>query len=72
MNSPSSVSEKTNVSRPFWVPEGVNFDSLPEELKIAITGIINPAYHALVISASIGLEQSTGLTIVHLLRQGEV
>ena len=67
MNSPSSVSEKVDVIRPYWVPDGVSFDSLPEELKIAIAGIVNPAYQELVVSASSGLEQSTGLTIVHLL-----
>jgi hypothetical protein len=67
MNSPSSVSATENAARPFWVPDGVSLDSLPEELKIAIAGIVNPAYQELVVSASSGLEQSTGLTIVHLL-----
>jgi hypothetical protein len=67
MKSPSSDSERSNTPRPFWIPDGVSLDSLPEELKIAIAGIIDPAYHELVVSASSGLEQSTGLTIVHLL-----
>lgn len=67
MNSPSSVAEEVDALRPFWVPDSVSFDSLPEELKIAITGIINPAYCELVLSAPSGLEQSTGLTIVYLL-----
>ncbi len=67
MNSLSSVSEKVDVISTYWVPDGVSFDSLPEELKIAITAVINPAYLQLVVSASSGLEQSTGLTIVHLL-----
>ena len=67
MNSPSSVTDEADVLRPFWVPDGVSLDSLAEELKIAIAGVINPAYHELVVSASSGLEQSTGLTIVHLL-----
>ncbi len=67
MNSPSSVTEQVDAPRPFWVPAGASFDSLPEELKTAIIGVINPAYRELVMSASSGLEQSTGLTIVHLL-----
>ena len=35
-------------------------------MQSAITGIINPAYQELVLSASPGLEQATGMTIVHL------
>jgi len=58
--SPSSV-------RPFWIPAGVDIDSLPEEVQAVIAAIINPAYHELALEAKPGLEQSTGLTIVHLL-----
>jgi hypothetical protein len=54
-------------SRPFWIPAGVDLDSLPEELQVAIAGIVNPAYRELVLCAEPGLEQSTGLTVVHLL-----
>lgn len=53
--------------RPFWIPDGVDFETLPAELQTAITALINPAYNQLVVSASPGLEQSTGLTIVQLL-----
>lgn len=67
MNSSSGATEEVDAPRPFWIPDGVNFDSLPAELKIAITGIVDPAYNELVLSAASGLEQSTGLTIVHLL-----
>ena len=58
MNSSTDVTEETDAPRPFWIPDGVNFDSLPAELKIAITGIVDPAYNELVLSAASGLEQS--------------
>jgi hypothetical protein len=54
-------------ARPFWIPAGVEIDSLPEEMQVAMAGIVNPAYRDLVLRADPGLEQSTGLTVVHLL-----
>lgn len=64
-----SVSESTDVDvpRPYWIPGGVDFDSLSAELQAAITGVVTPAYQSLVLEAAAGLEQSTGLRIVHLL-----
>ena len=67
MDSSPHATEEIDAPRPFWIPEGVRFDSLPEELKVAISGVINPAYKELVLCASSGLEQSTGLTVVQLL-----
>lgn len=57
----------TDSARPFWIPPGIDFDSLPEELKAAITGLINPAYQELVLEAEDGLSRSSGMTIVFLM-----
>jgi hypothetical protein len=58
---------ETEAPRPYWLPDGVEFDLLPDELKAAIAGIINPAYRELVLQADAGLPQTTGVTIVYLL-----
>ena len=66
MSTATVLTEQESV-RPFWIPAGVDFESLPPDMHAAIIGIINPAYRDLVLSAEPGLVQSTGLTIVHLL-----
>jgi hypothetical protein len=53
--------------RPFFIPGGVDFEKLPEELRAAIRGVIDPAYRRLVQGARDGLEKSLGVTAVHLL-----
>lgn len=53
--------------RPYWIPAGVNFDAFPEQLRLAITEVINPVYRDLVLGAEGGLEKSTGISIVSLL-----
>jgi hypothetical protein len=53
--------------RPFWIPPDVDFDRLPKQLQAAICGVVEPAYEQLVVRATPGLEQSTGMTIVSLL-----
>lgn len=69
MASAAPASDATpDIPRPFFVPSGVNFDELPEELKVAILDIINPAYRRLVLKAEDGLEKSGGITVIHLLR----
>lgn len=54
-------------ARPLFIPPGVDWEALPEELQQAISALVNPAYQNLVLEARSGLEQSTGLTLVHLL-----
>ena len=54
-------------ARPYWVPSGIAFDELPEELRTAIIAVVNPGYQQLVLAARDGLEKATGMTIVHLL-----
>ena len=67
MSYSTSEAPGVDVPRPYWIPGGVDFDSLSAELRAAIMGVVNPAYQSLVLEAPAGLEQSTGLTIVHLL-----
>ncbi|MFT4558050.1 MAG: hypothetical protein ACI92S_003424 [Planctomycetaceae bacterium] len=54
-------------TRPYWIPDGVDFGNLPHDLQVAITSIVAPAYKELVLGAAPGLAQSTGVTIVHSL-----
>ena len=68
MTSAIPTSDTTaSTPRPFFVPSGVNFDELPENLKVAIAGVIGPAYDRLVLQAEDGLEKSSGVTFIHLL-----
>jgi hypothetical protein len=52
---------------PYWIPVGIDFDRLPEELRTALLGIVNPAYELFVVEAPDGMEQAIGKTVVHLL-----
>ena len=63
----SSVNENDVPRKPFWLPPGVILDELSVELQAAIFGVLTPAYEKLVVAARPGLEQSAGVTIVHLL-----
>lgn len=56
-----------NPSRPYWIPDGIDFEALPNALQLAITGIVNPAYQELVLEAADALARSAGTTLVHLL-----
>lgn len=54
-----------DMPRPFWLTD--ELDSLPQELRGVIEGLIIPAYQEYVLMAKPGLEQSTGVTIVELM-----
>jgi hypothetical protein len=54
-------------TRPYWVPPGLKIESLPEQFRVAIAEILNPAYRELVLEAPGALERATGATFVHLL-----
>lgn len=64
VDSSSPATNSPNDPRPYWIPGDVDFDSLSEELKAAIMGVITPAYGELVLKARAGLEQSVGISIV--------
>jgi hypothetical protein len=55
--------------RPFFIPEDVKFESLPEPLRLAYKQIVEPAYRQLVLQATTALERSEGLSTVYLLWQ---
>ena len=53
------------IRRPRWTPPGVDFGSLPQEVRRALAEIVDPLYEQLVLGVPDPLEESTGLTIVH-------
>jgi hypothetical protein len=53
--------------RPYWWPEAVPIDQLPENLRAAVEGLVQPIYEKMVVAARRGPEQSRGATIVSLL-----
>ena len=54
-------------ARPLWVPEGVDLDFVPEEVRQAIGEVVQPVYERFVLGADDPLEMSLGVTIAHLL-----
>jgi hypothetical protein len=53
--------------RPFWVPAEIDFEKLPEAVRVAFRAVIAPAYEELVVGAVGALERSAGVTLVFLL-----
>lgn len=53
--------------RPYFVPEDVDFDSLPTAVKAAFETIVAPSYAELVLAAKTALERSAGATLTFLL-----
>jgi len=53
--------------RPCFLPDGVDFDALPENLRLAVQEILGPAYRELVLGASDVLERAGAVTFVHLM-----
>jgi hypothetical protein len=68
-NTNNNAEGKTPKSSPppYWWPNEVPFERLPENLRAAIEGIIQPSYGTMVVAARPGPEQSSGATIVSLL-----
>lgn len=55
--------------RPYFLPEGIDFNALPASIQDAFTAIVEPAYRELVMAAPNALERSMGATFVFLLAQ---
>lgn len=53
--------------RPYFVPADLDYDSLPEAVRIAVDELVQPAYNQLVLQTSTALERSAGATYVCLL-----
>jgi hypothetical protein len=65
----ATAEEQTQTIRPYFLPEGVDFDSLPRSVQAAFTTIVDPAYSELVLAAPNALERSMGATFVFLLAE---
>jgi hypothetical protein len=61
MNSTAEVLIDPPSTRPYWIPDGVDFESIPRNLQVAITTLVSPTYEELVLGAAPGLAQSTGV-----------
>ena len=57
----------TQTTRPYFLPETVDFDTLPPAVRAAFTTIVEPAYRELVLGAVSVLERSAGASFVFLL-----
>lgn len=55
--------------RPYFLPEGIDFDTLPEAVKVAFETIVEPAYSELVLGAGNALERALGATFSFLLAE---
>jgi hypothetical protein len=53
--------------RPLWMPEGLDVEKLPVEIRQAVAEIVQPAYEQMLLHAAPGLERSLGASLVHLL-----
>jgi hypothetical protein len=54
-------------ARPYFIPESVDYDALPDPVRRALAHVVGPAYHELVERAMTALERSAGVTLVFLL-----
>lgn len=65
----STAAEPTTSSRPYFIPEGTDFDTLPESVRLAFRTIVEPVYQELVLGAPNPLERAQGATFVFLLAE---
>lgn len=65
----STAAEPTTSSRPYFIPEGTDFDALSEPVRLAFRTIVEPAYQELVLGAPNPLERAQGATFVFLLAE---
>jgi hypothetical protein len=54
-------------ARPYFIPASVDFDRLPDEVKLAMIEIVGPTYEELVVMPASALERSAGVTLTFLL-----
>ena len=57
------------IPRPFFLPEGLDLESLPPQLQAALQEIVAPLYERYVIRGVSPLEVSTGTSLTFLLAQ---
>ena len=54
-------------TRPYFLPDHIDFDALPESVKLAFQAVVEPVYCETVLGAKTGLERSAGASVVFLL-----
>jgi hypothetical protein len=64
-----SSEEPPPAARPYFVAADVDFETLPESVKVAFQTIVEPAYAELVLVAPSALERSMGASFVFLLAE---
>jgi hypothetical protein len=67
ISSPAIADGPRIPGQPLWMPEGLDLDNLPVEIRQAAEEIVKPAYEQLVLRADPGLQRSLGASLVHLL-----
>jgi hypothetical protein len=53
--------------RPYFLPPGVEWDAIPNSVRLALDAIVLPAYQEMVLGAPNSLERATGASLVFLL-----
>lgn len=54
----------TSEVRPFFIPEHIDYASLPESLRMALAAIVEPLYETCVMEVKDPMERSLGLSLV--------
>ena len=52
--------------RPYFVPAGIDFETLPDAVKAVFTEFVEPNYRELVLGATTPLERTAGATLTFL------
>ncbi len=55
------------IPRPYFIPESVDYEAMPEAVRKALINIVGPAYQDLVEHALTSFERAAGVTLVFLL-----
>ena len=58
---------RTAPPRPYFLPAGIDYQTLPQEVQAALNQIIQPAYFELVVLPKSALERAAGTSIVFLM-----
>ena len=53
--------------RPYFIPPAIDFEALPEPVRVAYQAIVDPTYRELVLEVESPLARSVGITLVFLL-----
>jgi hypothetical protein len=64
---PGSAMTSDQGRSPLWVPQGVDLEVVPEEVRQALAEVVQPVYERMVLQTDDPLERSLGVTIAHLL-----